>query len=174
MNQPSLPSRRTARVVIADEGGDLFLFRGPGLIDQGRHYFFAVGGGVDADETTIEAALRELREETGQTVEPGRLGGPIARTAGVWTTHDGVDFHSDDTFFFLRTARFAPDLSGMEEEERLEIAEGRWSSLADLRESEYPLFPRGLLPVVEDALDGTFPPRPVELESPSTVGPFDE
>jgi 8-oxo-dGTP diphosphatase len=39
----------------------------------GRSYWLVPGGGVDAGETMVAAAARELLEETGYSVEVGRL-----------------------------------------------------------------------------------------------------
>ena len=39
----------------------------------GRSYWLVPGGGVDAGETMVEAATRELLEETGYNVKVGRL-----------------------------------------------------------------------------------------------------
>jgi len=42
-------------------------------LKNGRHYWLVPGGGVEYGETLAGAAIRELREETGYDVEPGRL-----------------------------------------------------------------------------------------------------
>jgi len=39
----------------------------------GRRYWLLPGGGVEAGETLAQATTREIREETGFDIEPGRL-----------------------------------------------------------------------------------------------------
>lgn len=54
----------------------------------GMHYFTFPGGGLDADETPEQGAVRETREELGVEVRVVRL------AAKVW-------FRGDPQFFFL-------------------------------------------------------------------------
>ncbi|OIK01179.1 bifunctional GNAT family N-acetyltransferase/NUDIX hydrolase [Streptomyces colonosanans] len=64
--------RRAARVAVVDPEGSVFLFRYDN-VEVGVHWALP-GGGLEADETPREGAVRELREETGWTdLEPGPL-----------------------------------------------------------------------------------------------------
>ncbi|MER5753044.1 bifunctional GNAT family N-acetyltransferase/NUDIX hydrolase [Streptomyces sp. NPDC002088] len=64
--------RRAARVAVLDPDGSVFLFRYDN-VEVGVHWALP-GGGLEADESPREGALRELREETGWTdLEPGPL-----------------------------------------------------------------------------------------------------
>ncbi len=60
--------RRAARAILIDRDGHLIVFRRtpPGVAP----YWSTVGGGVDAHDASVEAALhRELAEELGATVD---------------------------------------------------------------------------------------------------------
>ncbi|AEH09084.1 MULTISPECIES: NUDIX domain-containing protein [Protofrankia] len=60
--------RRAARAILIDNDGHLIVFRRtpPGVAP----YWSTVGGGVDAEDASVEAALhRELAEELGATVD---------------------------------------------------------------------------------------------------------
>jgi 8-oxo-dGTP pyrophosphatase MutT (NUDIX family) len=155
--------RRAARVLIVDEEDRVLLFFGSGLIRQDTDYYFTVGGGVDEGESLAEAAAREIYEETGLHVAPEALGAPVAHTEGRWTTHRGTRFHSDDHFFFLRTAHFEPDLSGLEEGEVAEIDHPAWLSPADLDATDAIVFPIGLAGVLKRLLSGERLDAPIEL-----------
>ncbi|MFI6084953.1 NUDIX domain-containing protein [Streptomyces sp. NPDC051217] len=60
--------RRNVRAVLLDDDHLVFLRRGwPG----GHSYYETVGGGVEADDANLEAALRrEVMEEVGATIGP--------------------------------------------------------------------------------------------------------
>ncbi|MDO0913872.1 bifunctional GNAT family N-acetyltransferase/NUDIX hydrolase [Streptomyces sp. DT2A-34] len=69
---PPRTPRRAARVAVLDPEGSVLLFRYDN-VEVGVHWALP-GGGLEADETPREGALRELREETGWTdLEPGPL-----------------------------------------------------------------------------------------------------
>ncbi len=52
--------RKSARVILVNEAGDIALQH-----LQNYNFYKLPGGGVDADETVVEAAIREVREEVG-------------------------------------------------------------------------------------------------------------
>lgn len=63
--------RKSSRLFIVDEQGRLLLFR---YHDEHQEPFWAtVGGELINDENYIDAAKRELKEETGLNLEIGEL-----------------------------------------------------------------------------------------------------
>jgi 8-oxo-dGTP diphosphatase len=58
--------RRTARVMLFDEGGAVLLVRFVVMRPESEFVFWALPGGeIEAGETEAEAAVREVREELG-------------------------------------------------------------------------------------------------------------
>ena len=70
--------------VIKDEQGRLLLIkRGH---EPGAGLWSLPGGRIEPGETDAEALVREMREETGLEVEPGRLLGSVSGPAGTATS----------------------------------------------------------------------------------------
>ncbi|MBQ6154153.1 MAG: NUDIX domain-containing protein [Ruminococcus sp.] len=81
--------------VIAD-GGRVLAVRNP---NEQREFYYSVGGRVNYGETTEEAILRELYEETGIACEIDRL---YAIHENFFTSDDGVPFHEISIFFLIK------------------------------------------------------------------------
>lgn len=126
-------NRTAARVVVLDGRGRVLLLRGhdPQLPDE--HFWFTVGGGVEKGESLRVAAQRELREETGLTVEDRQLHGPMWRRVAVFT-HDGELIRAEELFYALRTEEFVPHHPGFSELEQQTISAYRWCTAAEICE----------------------------------------
>ena len=81
--------------VIAD-GRRVLAVRNP---NEQREFYYSVGGRVNFGETTQEAVLRELYEETGVVCEIDRL---YAIHENFFTDDDGVPFHEISVFFLIK------------------------------------------------------------------------
>ncbi|MBQ3416373.1 MAG: NUDIX domain-containing protein [Ruminococcus sp.] len=81
--------------VIAD-GRRVLMARNP---NEKREFYYSVGGRVNFGETTQEAVLRELYEETGVVCEIDRL---YAIHENFFTDDDGVPFHEISVFFLIK------------------------------------------------------------------------
>ncbi|HET8658057.1 MAG TPA: NUDIX domain-containing protein [Micromonosporaceae bacterium] len=84
-----LVERRVVRLVVLDAAGRLLLFhtRYPGRPEVGT-WWELPGGGIDPGETYREAAVRELREETGIAVRPDQVGPPTWRRSASFRYRD--------------------------------------------------------------------------------------
>jgi 8-oxo-dGTP pyrophosphatase MutT (NUDIX family) len=100
------------------------------------------GGGVDHGETHAEAALRELREETGRQFEDA--GQP------VWTYSFEVTFDEADhnrgyaEYFLVRSERFEPLNTFWTAEEHVDVTQWAWFTAKELEARSEPYEPEPL------------------------------
>ncbi|MFM5904267.1 MAG: NUDIX hydrolase [Microbacteriaceae bacterium] len=137
--------RETARVLLTNRKREIFLLLTHFDPEVGLPpRWITPGGGIDAGETPLEAAARELREETGLAVSQSDLGQPIWITEGRWNWPDG-NFHTYKDFFFqLEVDDFVLDQSGWTNDELRDVLEYRWWKLTDLLQSSESVGPHGL------------------------------
>lgn len=138
--------RETARVLLFDTNNRIFLLKTHFDPEVGLPpRWLTPGGGIDAGETVLQAAVRELLEETGLVVSQKDLGEPVLVTSGRWDWSDGLSYHTyRDTIFELQVSAFEPDTTGFTTDEHRDILEFRWWELEDLLNSEEPLAPHEL------------------------------
>jgi 8-oxo-dGTP pyrophosphatase MutT (NUDIX family) len=135
--------RLTARVLLLDPQDRILLMKGRLPSDPAAPgAWFTVGGGVEAGETLAQAAVREIREETGFTVSDV---GPV-----LW---EGEQIHHDrkgrpvlikERFMAARCDGGVPGREGWQALEREFVDDIRWWTLADLAACKEPVFPRDL------------------------------
>jgi 8-oxo-dGTP pyrophosphatase MutT (NUDIX family) len=136
-------ARRSAKVVVIDRSGHVLLFcAGDPARPTAGTWWFPPGGGVEDDETDEQAALRELREETGLVLES--VGSPIA-TRRVRFNFEGSVLDSDEVYFIVRVDRFDLDDAGWTDTERRVVVEHRWWSQKELAETTETVYPEQLL-----------------------------
>jgi 8-oxo-dGTP pyrophosphatase MutT (NUDIX family) len=138
--------RKTARIVLIDEQNRIFLLKTHFDPEVGLPpRWLTPGGGIDDGETTLEAAARELFEETGLRVDPEVLGEPTMEASGRWDWADGLNYHTyTDTIYELKVQHFDPDTSGFTPDELRDILDYRWWNVTELLNSDESLAPHDL------------------------------
>lgn len=162
------------RVVLVDTADRLLLFRDsdPGLTPVPT-FWITPGGGVDPGETDLEAAVREVEEETGLVITASELVGPLAERVVVHGYSDVVTTQ-DELFWFVRCAPFQVSTAGHTEVELATMTAHRWWTRAELERTTEEIWPRDLLAIrdlvgVDDTVAG--PPTTLGAVDESTVAP---
>ena len=134
--------RRSARVLLFNPAGELFLIRFVAELD-GEPFIFWVtpGGEIESGEEELAAAQRELFEELGLRPE---LHGPVHRESGGEYVHLGERVRNSDVFFAAICEREAPKLAGVTQDEIRLMQEARWWTPDQLRTTNERLFPQQL------------------------------
>lgn len=117
--------RRSAARVVLDAAGEVLLAHDsdPGVAGSG--WWVVPGGGVDAGETTRDAAVRELAEETGLRLSPDALGEPVALRTVVHGYSDRV-LVQHETFYRVPVQRFAARPTALTQAEAGRMGDLAW------------------------------------------------
>lgn len=146
--------RHAARVLLFDDVDRLLLARGHDLDDPSRHWWFTIGGGRNQGEGARAAAVRELHEETGITLDPSALVGPVLTRAAVF------DFAAEtvrqyETFFLAHLAQPGSlSIAGWTNLERAMIDDLKWWDLTSLRRTTEQVYPEGIAEIATNLLRG--------------------
>lgn len=143
-------NRLTSRVLLFDRDDHILLFLTTAPDTSGIARWLTPGGGVDPGESHHHAAVRELLEETGLRLTD--LGEP------VWSHDFDVKWDAADhdtghaVFYSAVVDRFEPSSELWTDEERVDVLEHRWWSLAELIATDQPYEPAELIPLVRRQL----------------------
>ena len=137
-------SRTTVRVLLINPAGETLLFEDsdPGLGDA--RWWVTPGGGIDPGESEVEAALREVAEETGHQLAAGDLVGPVAQRHVVHGYSDQV-IEQDESFFLAQVPAFEVDTSAHTPDELITFKQFRWWSIEELRTTDDWVWPLELV-----------------------------
>lgn len=162
MTRASRPiPRPSARVLLVDDAERLLLFSSGSELD-GTTRWFACGGGVRPGESHEQAALREVREETGLT--------DVTLSPEVWrgrpwtAVWDGVTYEIRQRYFLARVPTFEIDTSGFEEAEKTSLTAHRWWTAEELAMTTDLLRPAGLPDLLAKLLSEGPPEQPITVD----------
>jgi 8-oxo-dGTP pyrophosphatase MutT (NUDIX family) len=132
--------RSTARVLPVDLEGRVLLLHGWDPHHRDQPFWFTIGGAADPGESLREAGARELYEETRISVEPERLGEPIAQNS-VEFSWGGHRIAQEQTFYAVAVGSAAVSLEGLDQWERATTDKYGWLSAEDFEDGERPAHP---------------------------------
>jgi len=111
-------------IVPMDKDGNILLVR-QFRYAIGETLLEAPAGGVETKETPVEAAQRELREETGYRADR------LIPLGNFWVAPGWTDEHM---YAFLASG-LAPDKADMDEDENIEVVPVPWEGILELIQS---------------------------------------
>lgn len=150
--------RPSARLLILDGESRVLLFRfsftdGP---LAGVTYWATPGGGLEGGESYEDAALRELREETGLSV--GSIGRHVAERECVVPMPDGESVISVERYFVITVADARLSRDGWTEHELKVMTDHRWWSMDELGQTAEQVWPKHVPAIVAHSFQA--PPLP--------------
>jgi 8-oxo-dGTP pyrophosphatase MutT (NUDIX family) len=159
--------RDAVRLVVRDSEDRILLFHTHEVTAPELGVWWELpGGGIDEGETCVDTAVRELREETGITVSPARVGEPSWRRTASFR-HRALRHLQHEVVVEVRL-----DVPGtaIDEAERLDYEKEdyfdfRWWSIGDVVGSSERFYPGSLPALLQRFLDGEEIDEPFELWS---------
>ncbi|HEX8008148.1 MAG TPA: NUDIX domain-containing protein [Trebonia sp.] len=159
--------RSAVRLVVLDAEGRLLLFRTRDLCNPGLGTWWELpGGGIEPGETYHDAAVRELREETGIIAVRSQVGPPTWRRRASFRYRQERRLQDE----VIVTVRLPAQGPGIDESQRLDYEKEdyigyRWWPVREVLSGGERFYP-GRLPTLLGAfLDGQDIDEPFELWS---------
>jgi 8-oxo-dGTP pyrophosphatase MutT (NUDIX family) len=159
--------RSAVRLVVLDAEDRVLLFhtKDPDHPVLGT-WWELPGGGIDPGETYVEAATRELREETGIVADASQIGPPTWRRRASFR-HRQTRHLQDEVIVALRLSGPGPDVDEAErlDYEREDYFDFRWWPRTEVTSSNERFYPGQLPRLLEAFLTGQEIREPFELWS---------
>lgn len=163
MHKSDSPGRTAVRVVLIDAGGQVLLLHvlTPDEVPDG--WWELPGGGIDPGESYLEAAVREIKEETGLILDPTQVGPPTWQRDATWRS-GGTRRHQHEVVVTARVMTHHPVITdgGRTPEEVEDFVAARWWGIDEIARSRVRFYPGRLPELLPRFLAGEHIDEPFE------------
>lgn len=161
-----IQERSVVRVVLLDALGRVLLFHAREITmpELGR-WWELPGGGIEPGETYVEAAVREVFEETGIVIWPAQLSAAGWRRTGTFKFRGARRVQHEGVVTARLDAIVEIDVSGQLDYELEDYTGSKWWPVADLCASSERFYPSRLPELIEAHLRGQEIDEPLDVMS---------
>ena len=151
---------KSARILLLNSKKELLLMsvNDPDFRTQGM-FWCTIGGKMEAGETLLETARRELEEETGLAAS-AITWGPCVASYRFARTVSGTHTHFKQRFVVAHTNSDACTLDNLTTAERAVVQGVAWWSVEALASSQEVIYPIGLADFLPSLVEGRYPASP--------------
>ncbi len=126
-------------------------------------FWFTIGGEIEPGETNMQAAVRELHEETGLTLKDVVFG-PIVWFGSCDLILSGELKRLNQKFIVAHSKKTNISMKNFTESEKNVIEKMDWFSLDKIKSHDDIIYPIGLEKHLPDILQKNYPIQPLEID----------
>jgi 8-oxo-dGTP pyrophosphatase MutT (NUDIX family) len=155
--------RDAVRIVLADASGLILLFHVVTPDETPDGWWELPGGGIDPGETYLDTAVREIKEETGLTIDPAQVRPPTWRRDSTWRSRGQRRLQHEVVVCAQIDAHQPPITDGGRTWEEIEdFVATRWWPVSDITSSRERFYPSRLPELLPRFLAGEIINEPFE------------